>query len=116
MRSEGFWAANLESGDAMQIHASGNGPAGKLSETIAYESTQKSAPTGEANSSDGTAAAQTAYVPTADLAQLLASVRALPDLREDVVREVGDRVATGELFTPQAAHDAALAAYDDLGR
>ena len=100
----------------MQIYASGNGPSGKLSESIALETTQKASASQDAKSTETASVTQSTFAPTSDLAQLLASVRALPDVRAAVLREVGERVATGELLTPQAAQETALAAYDDIGR
>jgi hypothetical protein len=49
------------------------------------------------------------FTPTPDLARLLAAVKSLPDVRADVVAEVSDRLATGDLLSSQAASDTAQA-------
>lgn len=98
----------------MQIQSTGNSPAGKLTETISLESANKTSGRTDAKAAENPQSALTGYAPTADLARLLATVRELPDVREDLVREASNRVASGELFTPQAANEAAIAAADDL--
>lgn len=50
------------------------------------------------------------FTPTPDLARLLESVRALPDVRPEAVSAATDLVASGELLTPAAAFDTAQAA------
>jgi hypothetical protein len=92
----------------MQIQAAGNGPTGKLTETISLESTTNSAGLTESKP------AQTSYSPTADLAKLLASVKEFPDVREDAIAEATARIESGELFSPQSANETAIAALDDL--
>lgn len=95
----------------MQIQASGSAPTGKLTETVSLESTNKAGVRPESKPAE---TAQTAYSPTADLARLLASVKELPDVRDDAVQDVTKRIASGEVFSPQAANETALAALDDL--
>jgi hypothetical protein len=53
-----------------------------------------------------------AFTPTGNLSQLLAGVRAAPEVRSDVVAAAAARLASGDLFTPQAAGDTARAFLD----
>lgn len=57
------------------------------------------------------------FVPTPDLARLLAAVRELPDVRAEAVNAATDAVASGELITREAAADTARAviASQDIG-
>lgn len=50
------------------------------------------------------------FTPTPDLARLLESVRALPDVRPEAVSAATDLVASGELLTQAAAFETAQAA------
>ncbi|MCU0703552.1 MAG: hypothetical protein MUF18_06190 [Fimbriiglobus sp.] len=52
------------------------------------------------------------FSPTPDLANLLAQVRATPDVRADLVQDVQDRAAIGELTSRTAAVDTAAALLD----
>ena len=47
-----------------------------------------------------------------DLRQLLAQLHELPDVRNDVVADAAQRVATGEVLTPTAAFETAQAIID----
>lgn len=49
------------------------------------------------------------FTPSPDLARLLAAVRELPEVRNDVVADVSARLATGDLFTQTAANETAQA-------
>ena len=51
----------------------------------------------------------TVFVPTATLAGLLAQVHGLPETRDDVIRQVRDRLTKGDLLTPAASAGAAQA-------
>lgn len=53
-----------------------------------------------------------AFTPTADLSRLLDTMRQTPDVRPGVVSSAADRLASGQLTTPEAARDAARAMLD----
>lgn len=53
-----------------------------------------------------------AFALTAQLAQLLATVRALPEVRTEVIESVASRLASGELTTPEAAAETAKAMFE----
>lgn len=106
--------ADFESGDAMHIYPSSNGPTGKLSESIGFDATTKTTGTKGPKPTDSASISNSSYEPTTDLSQLLSSVRALPEVREDIVQNVAARLASGELLTPQITQETAQAAYDDL--
>lgn len=53
-----------------------------------------------------------AFALTAQLAQLLATVRTTPEVRADVVEAVAARLEAGELATPEAAAETARAMLD----
>ena len=60
----------------------------------------------------GGAAAAGGFSPTSDLARLIALVKAAPEVRADVVTELLERTAAGELQTRTAATDTAAALLD----
>lgn len=93
----------------MQI--SGSLPA-KTSETLATDQTQRVG--GKAEEAKAPAEKKSSFAPTTDLKQLLAAVKQLPDVRDDVVQSVSARANSGELTTPAAAQDTANAALDDI--
>ncbi len=82
------------------------------SEALSAEQTQRVA--SSASEAKPAAEPQTSFAPTTDLSQLLAAVKQLPDVRDDVVQGVADRLTSGELATPAAAQETAQAALDDL--
>lgn len=53
-----------------------------------------------------------AFALTAQLAQLLATVQAHPEVRPEVIQSVAARMAAGELATPEAAAETAKAMLD----
>lgn len=57
-------------------------------------------------------AAAGGFAPTSDLSRLLSLVRAEPEVRADVIAEVMQRSAAGDLSTRQAATDTAAALLD----
>lgn len=52
------------------------------------------------------------FQPSSDLQALVTDLRALPEVRAEVVADAVRRLQTGELFTPGAAADAAKAILD----
>lgn len=52
------------------------------------------------------------FSPTADLAKLIALAKEVPEVRADLVQEVQDRAAVGELATRTAATDTAASILD----
>ncbi len=54
-----------------------------------------------------------------EVSELMARLKDVPGVRDEVVTEVGQRLKKGELMTPEAAYDtakrilSALASYDD---
>lgn len=77
---------------------------------------RSSAPAPKAQEAGGEALSltKTAFAPTGRLASLLAQVRGEPEVRSDAVREATDKLASGELDTPEAALDAARGMLDSL--
>ena len=57
-------------------------------------------------------AAASGYTHSPDLARLLDRLKAEPEVRPDAVQTAMDKIAAGELSTPQAAADAADAIVD----
>lgn len=49
------------------------------------------------------------FSPTEQFSQLLLALQQLPEVRADVIEAVADRLAKGELESPQAAAETALA-------
>jgi len=60
-------------------------------------------------SSESEVAATETFEPTSELARLLATVRELPDVREDLVQSINERLLTGEFSTSAAADETAKA-------
>lgn len=56
--------------------------------------------------------ADSSFTPTPDLLRLLSAVKDIPDVRDDVVADVTERVSSGELSSPQAATETAQALID----
>ena len=50
--------------------------------------------------------------PVLELARLLEALKQTPDVRTTVVDEISSRMAVGELLTPDAAREAAVALYN----
>ncbi len=50
--------------------------------------------------------------PVLELARLLEALKQTPDIRTTVVDEISSRMAVGELLTPDAAREAAVALYN----
>ena len=95
----------------MQIHSSAPYRP-TASEVLSTDQSQRISATG--GDVKPTAEPKSSFAPTANLSQLLAAVKQLPDVRDDAVRSASDRLAGGELATPAAAQDTAQAALDDL--
>ena len=58
---------------------------------------------GSARKTDGAAAPNSSLrTQSPELTDLLAAVREIPDLRQDVVQDVASRLANGEFSTPKA--------------
>ncbi len=75
----------------------------------AAASTAKAAPR---DAETAAPAADSGFSPTGDLSRLLSLVKEIPDVRGEVILEVLNRSASGELTSPQAALDTAAAVAD----
>ena len=64
----------------------------------------------EPESSDET----TSESASAELSELMVRLRELPDVREDVIAAVEERLKSGELLTPEAAEETARQIMDHL--
>lgn len=69
-------------------------------------------PAGRATESSSSPLEGAAFALTAQLAQLLATVKSLPEVRAEVIEAVAARLEAGELSTPEAAAETAKALVD----
>ncbi len=77
-----------------------------------FPSLPRAQPSGSGRSSfEGTGGAveTTAFLPTAALAGLIGQLQGVPDVRDDVIRNVQQRLGKGDAVTPGAGIDTARA-------
>lgn len=75
-------------------------------------SSSKSGTTG--SSSESSVARETPLAVSTETTELLAQLRQLPEVRDDLVREVQRRLKNGEYFTPEAAKKTAQAIVSEI--
>lgn len=70
---------------------------------------QPAAPERPAADANTGVAEVTAFLPSTVLAGLMSQLRLLPDVRGDLIRQVRERLAKGDLLTPVASAEVAAA-------
>jgi hypothetical protein len=92
----------------MRIESTGSGTISAASPQVTQPKTPQTV-TEVGTASGSTKLTEETFTPTSDLQQLLSAVRALPDVRDDVLGEVSGRLEAGELETRTAAQETAAA-------
>lgn len=96
----------------MRIESGSGFPAVNTNAATQAQQAKASNATNESSSTTA-ATSEGGFSPTPDLQRLLAAARELPDVRNDVVNEASNRIASGEFETRNAAVETASAIVDE---